>query len=80
MFSLFKRKPLSTPDIILAMVLLKDSAPFSLEAFLADIKENTRYRISKASGDDQAAVVKINGEQVAIGSMPVRRNIWKWLR
>ena len=71
MFSLFKKHPAGNSEIILGMILLKDSQAFNLKDFLADIKKNTRYRISKASGDDQAAVIKIGGEQVAIGAMPV---------
>ena len=71
MFSIFKKKPAAGSDIILGMVLLRNDQPFSLNAFLADIKENTRYRISKAAGDDQAASVKIGGESIAIGFMPV---------
>lgn len=53
------------------MVILSDDAAFNLKLFLKDIKGNYKYKIGAPSGDKEAGVITIDGELVAIGSMPV---------
>lgn len=52
------------------MIMLEDNSPFKLRLFLDDIKETCEYKVGKPSGDENAATLNIDGELVAIGSMP----------
>jgi hypothetical protein len=61
----------NSSSIILGMVILEDSSPLKLDLFLNDINRSDEYKISKLSGDEDAVTLNIDGELVAIGSMPV---------
>lgn len=53
------------------MIMLEDTSPFNLGLFLKDIKETSEYKVGKPEGDENAATLTVDGELVAIGSMPV---------
>lgn len=53
------------------MVILEDNSSFKLDLFLNDIKNSSEYKISEPSGNNNAATLNIDGELIAIGSMPV---------
>ncbi len=56
--------------IILGMIMLEDNSPFKMELFLEDIKDTCEYKVGKPSGDENATTLNIDGELVAIGSIP----------
>ena len=72
MFFKSKKKEVKTESkIILGMVILREATPMNLELFLEDIERNNKFKIGKASGDASATILTIDGETIAIGSMPV---------
>jgi len=66
-----KNKKKTESRIILGMIMLEDNSPFNLRLFLDDINGTGEYMVGKSSGDENAATLVIDGEMVAIGSMPV---------
>jgi hypothetical protein len=66
-----KNKKKADSRIILGMIMLEDNSPFNLRLFLDNIEGTHAYKVGKPSGDDNAATLTIDGELVAIGSMPV---------
>ena len=71
MFFKARNETKTESKIILGMVLLRDSAPFDLKPFLKEIKSNNLFEIGKHYGDKDATTITLDGELVAIGSMPV---------
>lgn len=57
--------------IILGMVILTDEKSFDLESFKKDFTHYYSDKIYETSGDNTSVAIKIDGEMVGIGHMPI---------
>lgn len=76
LFDVFKRKKIKDVEskaeenkLIIAMPMFGDK-DYSLEKVIEDLKAYWGLTISEVTGDDETAILNINGETVAIGFMP----------
>lgn len=71
MFFRSKKKVTAKSNIVLGMIMLRDSSPFHAGLLLDDLEKTCPYKVGKPSGDGAAAAFTIDGEMVAIALMPV---------
>ena len=57
-------------QLILGMVILADESSFDLDTFKHDFKRHNKSKLQKATGDNTAAVLTIDGVMIAIAHMP----------